>query len=73
MRAKHPYLKCYVGDWPVKEYLKRQFSNQRNYKNRREREAQATFVRDKAVYDTWERRLDFGTTDGEDGDGDGDA
>ncbi|KAF8503811.1 hypothetical protein F5888DRAFT_1631688 [Russula emetica] len=35
-RAKknRPYLKCYMGDWPIKEYLKRHFNNQRSYKRK---------------------------------------
>lgn len=34
VKKQHPFLKCYVGDWPVKEYLKRHFANQRSYKRR---------------------------------------
>ena len=27
------FLKNYVGDWPIKEYLKQHFTNQRNYQH----------------------------------------
>ena len=29
---EHAFLKRYVGDWPIKEYLKSHFRNQRSYK-----------------------------------------
>jgi hypothetical protein len=31
MKAKHIFLKCYLGDWPIREFLKRHFSNQQGY------------------------------------------
>jgi hypothetical protein len=74
VRARHPYLKQYVGDWPVKEYLKRRFSNQRNYKYRIQREEQAAQAKNKGkgkavwVEDTWESIWDFGSTNSENSD-----
>jgi hypothetical protein len=35
----HPFLSKFVDNWPVKDYLKRHFSNQRNYRARIQREA----------------------------------
>jgi len=74
-RATHPYLSKYVGDWPVKEYLKRRFSNQRGYKNRIQREARVAQAKNKGkkvvrVEDTWESFWDFGSANGENGDDD---
>jgi hypothetical protein len=34
----HPFLKNYVGNWPVKEFLKSRFRNQRGYKAKKRRE-----------------------------------
>lgn len=35
MKEKQKFLTRYVGDWPIKEFLKRRFSNQRSYQRRR--------------------------------------
>ena len=34
MKEKHVFLKHYPGDWPIREFLKRHFSNQRSYNRR---------------------------------------
>jgi hypothetical protein len=74
VRARHPYLKQYVGDWPVKEYLKWRFSNQQNYKYRIQCEEQAAQAKNKGkgkavqVEDTWESIWDFGSTNSENSD-----
>ncbi|KAN0107507.1 hypothetical protein V8E52_010102 [Russula decolorans] len=36
-RKKYNFLKRYIRDWPIKEYLKQHFANQRNYKHRTRR------------------------------------
>ena len=34
MKKKYPFLKRYVGNWPVKEYLKEYFRQSRSYTKR---------------------------------------
>ena len=36
-----------MGDWPIKEYLKRHFSNQQNYRRRVERRAKVAQIKGK--------------------------
>ncbi len=45
------FLKCYMCDWPVKEYLKRHFANWQAYRKRVQKGI------DKAIEDMW----DFGS------------
>ena len=34
MREKHAYLRPFVGDWPILEYLKRHLSNQQAHQRK---------------------------------------
>jgi hypothetical protein len=34
MKRKHPFLKRYVGNWPVEEYLKKYFRESRAYRSK---------------------------------------
>jgi hypothetical protein len=64
----HPFLKDYVNNWPVREYLKRHFSNQRNYRTRKQYEATNDKGKGKAIdKDVVDDSLDSG------GDGDADT
>jgi len=59
-----------VGDWPIKEYLKRHFSNQRNYNNRIQRKAREEQAEAKKRGEVmWEDLNDFGTDKENDDDG----
>ena len=40
-RKRHPFLRHYIHDWPIREYLKWHFSNQRGYRRRRVRMSNA--------------------------------
>ena len=57
-RKAHSFIKNYEGDWPVKEYLKTRFSNQRGYKRRCEADAEA---KSKAMGEMLENMWDFGS------------
>ena len=35
MREKHTYLRPFIGDWPVLEYLKRHLSNRRAHQQKK--------------------------------------
>ena len=56
VRKAHSFIKNYEGDWPVKEYLKMRFSNQRAYKRQRAADAEA---KAKAMEEMLENMWDF--------------
>jgi hypothetical protein len=69
-------LNNYVDNWPVKDYLKRHFSNQRNYRARIQREAANDKGKGRAngTDNSWiDDMFDFGSdaADGEGGEEDG--
>ncbi|KAN0113380.1 hypothetical protein V8E52_007781, partial [Russula decolorans] len=70
-RKKYNFLKCYIRDWPIKEYLKRHFANQRNYKRRTQHIKDAAAAqgknKGKGVEDS-DDMWDFGSNADENGD-----
>jgi hypothetical protein len=63
----HPFLKNYVDQWPVRDYLKHHFRNQRGYRSRVDREKMAAEAENDitAMDDIFDFGSDIGANNGE--------